>query len=112
MPYHGSGRFPTTAWTMVRKAQDPQSPERLAAMNRCVAGYWRPVFYYLRARGHSFPQAEDVTQDFFMRFFEKNWIQPADPGRGRFRTFLLTILKRFLSDQGPERAPRARCRAC
>jgi RNA polymerase sigma-70 factor (ECF subfamily) len=91
---------------MVRNAQDPRSPERLAAMNRCVAGYWRPVFYYLRAREYPFHQAEDLAQEFFLRFFEKNWIRPADPARGRFRTFLLTILKRFLSDQGPDRAPR------
>ncbi len=75
-------------------------------MNRCIAAYWRPVFYFLRAKGYPQHRAEDLTQEFFLRFYQRGWIERADPQRGRFRTFLLTVLTRFLSDQGAERAPR------
>ncbi len=93
---------------MIRAAQDRGDPANVQAMNRCMAAYWRPVFYFLRARGYSLHSAEDLTQEFFLRFYQRNWIEPADPQRGRFRTFLLTILTRFLADQGAKRAPRQR----
>lgn len=99
-------RFPTTAWSVIRAAQDREDPASLQAMNRCMAAYWRPVFYFLRARGCPLHRAEDLAQEFFLRFYERGWIGPADPQRGRFRTFLLTILTRFLSDQGVDRGPR------
>jgi RNA polymerase sigma-70 factor (ECF subfamily) len=101
----GRRQFPTTAWSDVLAAQDADSPQRWDAINRCLAGYWRPVFYFLRAKGCSHHQAEDLTQEFFTQFFQRDWIRRADRGRGRFRTFLLTILTRFVSDQGP-RAPK------
>jgi RNA polymerase sigma-70 factor (ECF subfamily) len=91
-------------WSIVNAAKSQGSPKRLAAANRCIAGYWKPVFYFLRARGYSFHDAEDMTQDFFTRFLDRDWIRAADGNRGRFRTFLLTILTRFVADQGPRRA--------
>ncbi len=103
---HSAAPFPTTAWSMVRAAQDRDDPACLAAMNRCIAAYWRPVFYFVRAKGHSLHRAEDLTQEFFLRFYERGWIERADPHCGRFRTFLLTILTRFLADKGDQRAPR------
>jgi RNA polymerase sigma-70 factor (ECF subfamily) len=106
MTYSSVERFPTTIWSMVRAAQQPDGPEYWAAMNRCIAAYWRPVFCFLRARGYPLQRAEDLTQEFFLRFYEREWIERADPQRGRFRTFLLSILTRFLADQGAERAPR------
>jgi RNA polymerase sigma-70 factor (ECF subfamily) len=99
-------RFPTTAWSVVRLAQKKEGGEFLAAMNRCIAGYWRPVFYFLRVKEYPFHDAEDLTQEFFLEFFRRDWIRRADPQRGRFRTFLLTLLVRFLSDRGPKRSPR------
>lgn len=93
---------------MIHKMQEPASEETVAAMNRFVSAYWRPVYYYLRARHVPVHGAEDLVQEFFLRFLSKNWVQPADPGRGRFRAFLLTIVKRFLADQSPHRAPRQR----
>jgi DNA-directed RNA polymerase specialized sigma24 family protein len=106
MSHDGPAHFPTTAWSMLRVAQDRRNPEYVTAMNRLIAGYWRPVFYFLRARGYPSQQAEDNTQEFFLRFLERDWLAPADPARGKFRTFLLTILVRFLYDQRPDRAPR------
>jgi RNA polymerase sigma factor (sigma-70 family) len=91
---------------MVRAAQDHDDARHLDAMNRCISGYWKPVFYFLRAHGYRVHQAEDLTQEFFLQFFQRDWIDRADSQRGRFRTFLLTVLTRFLADQGPKRAPR------
>ena len=101
-----SAQFPTTTWNMVLAAKDRQSAGYLDAMNRCIAGYWKPVFYFLRSRGYPLERAEDLTQEFFLQFMHREWIRRADPQRGRFRTFLLTILTRFLSDQGQRRAPK------
>ena len=101
-----AGHFPTTAWSMVRAAQDVDGSQQREAMNRWTAAYWRPVFYFIRARGYPLHRAEDLTQEFFLRFFERDWISRADQQRGRFRTFLLTILTRFLADQGKHRARR------
>lgn len=93
---------------MVRAAQDRDSPEYVAAVNRFASRYWRPVFFFLRARGYAFHEAEDLTQEFFTTWLQRDWISRADPVRGRFRTYLLTILVRFLSDQSAERMPRQR----
>ena len=106
MPPHSSAGFPTTAWSLVRAAQTGDEQHHLEAVNRFAAAYWRPVFFFLRAKGHAADRAEDLTQEFFLRFLERAWIRRADPERGRFRTFLLTILTRFLSDRGPKRAPK------
>lgn len=91
---------------MIQAAQDRDDPACMEATSRCIAAYWWPVFYFLRAKGYPLHRAEDLTQEFFLRFCQRGWIEPADPQRGRFRTFLLTILTRFLADQGTERAPR------
>ena len=64
--------FPQTAWSVVRNAQDRDGPEYIAAMNRCIVGYWKPVFCFLRAKGRAFHEAEDLTQKFFLTFFERN----------------------------------------
>jgi RNA polymerase sigma factor (sigma-70 family) len=98
-------RFETTAWSMVRGAQDRGSPASCTAINRFASRYWPPVFYFLRTRGYSLHEAEDLTQEFFLKFLERDWIARADPARGRFRNYLLTILTRFLADQGRQRVP-------
>jgi DNA-directed RNA polymerase specialized sigma24 family protein len=105
MTPHSAAPFPTTRWSVVRAAQDPDNPECVAAMNRCIAAYWKPIFCFLRAKGYTLHRAEDLTQEFFLQFYRRGWLDRADQQRGRFRTFLLTILVRFLSDQGAERAP-------
>jgi RNA polymerase sigma-70 factor (ECF subfamily) len=60
-----------------------------------IATYWRPVFSYLRAKGHTATDAEDLTQEFFVRFLAKGWLDRADPGKGCFRAFLKTLAGRF-----------------
>ena len=78
---HSAAPFPTTAWSMVRAAQNCDSQAYLAAMNRCIAAYWRPVFCFLRAKRYPFHRAEDLTQEFFLRFYERGWIARADQQR-------------------------------
>ena len=87
----------------MRDAKDWNDSDHLEAMNCLIDGYWKPVFYFIRARGYPVHQAEDLTQEFFHNVLHRNWIRPADPQRGRFRNFLLAILVRFLSDQSLER---------
>jgi RNA polymerase sigma-70 factor (ECF subfamily) len=94
-----SARFPSTAWTCVQAAQDPSHPDFIAAINRLIAAYWKPVFHYLRAKGQPAAQAEDLTQEFFLCFLDRGWLSPADAQRGRFRNYLCTLLRYFAYSQ-------------
>jgi RNA polymerase sigma-70 factor (ECF subfamily) len=103
---HGfSGVFPSTAWTTIQKADLRGDADAAAAMSRFVSAYWKPIYYFLRAKGEPADRAEDLTQEFLLRLMERDWLDRADRQRGRFRNFVLRILVRFLSDQGPRRAP-------
>jgi RNA polymerase sigma factor (sigma-70 family) len=98
------GGFPTTAWSLVDQAKLHR--ENAEAVNRLVRRYWKPVYGFLRARRYPHAKAEDLTQEFFLRFLERDWLRRVDPQRGRFRTFMLTLLVRFLSDQSERRIRR------
>jgi RNA polymerase sigma-70 factor (ECF subfamily) len=63
-------------------------------------GYWYPLYAYLRRRGYPADQAQDLTQEFFMRVLEGRYLGRADPEKGRFRAFILTSLKFFVADEG------------
>ncbi|MBI5387743.1 MAG: sigma-70 family RNA polymerase sigma factor [Verrucomicrobia bacterium] len=75
------------------------APGAQAALESLCRSYWYPLYAYVRRRGHSPEEAQDLTQDFFARFLEKKYFALADPVRGRFRTFLLTALKHFLANE-------------
>lgn len=98
--------FPTTFWSVVELAKDSSQAEYRATVNRLIAGYWKPVYGFIRRKGFEPNRAEDLTQGFFLRFFERRWIDRAEAERGRFRSYLLTLLVRFLADEGPRRLPR------
>lgn len=91
--------FQTTCWTLVFTAGNGGESERFAALERLCQSYWHPAHAYIRRRGHSEDEALDLTQEFFSRLLALNWLQSADPHRGRFRTFLLTMLQRFLANE-------------
>lgn len=97
------GRFETTRWSVVLRARGEPADAR-AALEQLCRTYRPPVLAYVRSRGYAPDAAEDLTQAFFMRFIERGWHSSADPGRGRFRSFLLIALKRFLIDAGLEAA--------
>ena len=107
MDSYASRDFPPTSWSLIRAVQCQSGEDRVEAMNRCIAAYWKPVFYFLRTRGYPLHRAEDLAQEFFLQFFlEKDWVRRADQQRGRFRTYLLTVLTRFLADRSGDRLPR------
>lgn len=91
-------RFATTQWSLVLAA-GRGSAEAEAALARLCSLYWYPVFAFVRRRGHSEEEAQDLTQSFFTRLIEKHDFALADRDRGRFRTFLLTACKHFLLNE-------------
>jgi RNA polymerase sigma-70 factor (ECF subfamily) len=91
--------FPVTQWTVVLAAGATPSPESAAALERLCSAYWYPLYAFVRRSGHSPPDAEDLTQEFFARLLQHNWIAHADRHKGRFRSFLLMAMKRFLAKE-------------
>ncbi len=90
-----AGGFLTTHWSVVRAAADTSRAGRAELEQLCRA-YWFPLYAYVRRQGRSVEEAQDLTQEFFARLLRKDYLRLADPARGRFRTFLLTALRRFL----------------
>lgn len=90
--------FPSTHWSVVLAA-GAASRDADDALEQVCRKYWRPLYAYVRRRGHRPQDAEDLTQEFLARFIEKRYLGLADPQRGRFRSFLLTALKHFLQDE-------------
>ena len=72
-----------------------EDQQRLA-LNEWCRLYWRPVCAFIRARGHAEADAEDLAQDFFSRWLERNLGQGLSPGQGTLRAFLAVVLRRFL----------------
>jgi RNA polymerase sigma-70 factor (ECF subfamily) len=88
-------RFATTRWSLVLAAGAERSPAADEALAKLCEVYWYPLYAFLRGRGHTPHDAQDLTQAFFARLLEKKVLHHADPARGRFRSFLLTSLKNF-----------------
>jgi RNA polymerase sigma factor (sigma-70 family) len=96
----GASDFPTTRWTLVVAAADPQRKEARSALASLCESYWYPLYAYVRRRGYLPDKAQDLTQEFFIRVLEGRYLDRADPEKGRFRAFVLTSLKFFLADEG------------
>lgn len=90
--------FEDTHWTLVLRAGLTSESSREALESLC-ATYWQPLYVFLRKRGIPHEDALDLLQEFFVEIFEKEMIKNADPERGRFRTFLLTALTRFVTKE-------------
>jgi RNA polymerase sigma-70 factor (ECF subfamily) len=95
----GREDFPKTSWTLVVAAGDPLREDCRNALVRLCENYWYPVYAYVRRHGYPEAEAQDLTQDFFVRILEGRYLNRADPNRGRFRSFLLNSCKFFLADQ-------------
>jgi len=93
-----NGNFNTTHWSVVLMAGQEDSPEATAALERLCHAYWYPLYAYCRRQGHSPADGEDLTQQFFAAFVERNSFATATPERGRFRNFLLASFKNFLAN--------------
>ena len=91
--------FATTHWSVVMAAGERESTEAAAALEKLCRTYWRPIYIYVRQRGHSRAEAEDLTQAFFAHFLERKLLTVVDRQRGRFRTFVLHACEYFLAKQ-------------
>jgi RNA polymerase sigma-70 factor (ECF subfamily) len=91
--------FTTTRWSVVLMAGRRSSRESRQALESLCATYWSPLYAYVRRRIRDPGEAQDLTQSFFAELLEKNYVDSATPDRGRFRAFLLTAFKHFLSNQ-------------
>jgi RNA polymerase sigma-70 factor (ECF subfamily) len=91
--------FLTTRWSVVVSAQGKGSGDASAALEALCHAYWYPLYAYVRRLGRSAHDAQDLTQEFFARLLEKEYLRAADRAKGRFRTFLLVALKRFLANE-------------
>ncbi|MEE2778375.1 MAG: sigma factor-like helix-turn-helix DNA-binding protein [Acidobacteriota bacterium] len=92
-------RFKTTLWSMVVAAGDSQNPRFHDELAILCENYWYPVYAFVRRRGANADHAQDLAQGFFPHILEKGTLKAADRDRGRFRSFLLTALKFYLSDE-------------
>lgn len=94
-----NGQFMTTRWSVVLVAGRRSSPESRQALEALCRGYWFPLYAYVRRRVVDINEAQDLTQAFFTELLTKNYVGSAKVERGRFRAFLLTALKHFLSKE-------------
>jgi RNA polymerase sigma-70 factor (ECF subfamily) len=89
--------FATTHWSVVLAAGDGDSPPARRALETLCAGYWYPIYVYVRRKGHGPDEAKDLTQAFFAQIIAKEHLRLADRTKGKFRTFLLAMLDYFLA---------------
>jgi RNA polymerase sigma factor (sigma-70 family) len=91
--------FATTRWTVVLTAGQRGAPEAEAALEQLCRTYWYPLYAYVRRHGQSREDAEDLTQAFFARLLQKNYLEGLRSEKGKFRAFLLAALKHFLANE-------------
>lgn len=94
-----AARFRTTHWSVVMAARNGEDQQSRLALEELCRTYWPPIYAYLRRSGHAKQDAQDLTQGFFAHFLDHGFLQRLLHREGRFRSFLLTFLKRFLSDE-------------
>jgi DNA-directed RNA polymerase specialized sigma24 family protein len=96
-----AGAFASTRWSVVLAArgQKTDDAKARAALTTLCHGYWYPLYAYVRRKGYSPHDAQDLTQDFFARLIEKDWLADVARERGRFRSFLLAAMKHFLANE-------------
>lgn len=94
-----AGRFASTHWSLIVAACGHETPHSREALASLCATYWYPLYAYARRNGHTIEQAQDLTQDFFACLLEKDFLSKADREKGKFRAFLLTSFKYFLTNE-------------
>ena len=96
MPHEG---FKTTIWSVVLAAKDDESVVSRTALSALCETYWGPVYSYIRHKGYPTEGAKDLTQEFFTRFLEDDYLKDVYPEKGRFRSFLMACTNHFLSKE-------------
>ena len=95
----GPDYFATTHWSIVLTAGQDGSPGTNEALEKLCRAYWYPLFAYVRRRGYRPHDAQDLTQEFFLRFLEKNYLKDVAREKGKFRSFLLASMNHFLANE-------------
>ena len=95
----GSVQFTTTHWSIVLAAREGESEQAMEALAKLCTCYWYPLYAFVRRRGCNHHDAEDLTQEFFCRLLDRNYLSAVDYRKGRFRTFLLMALERFMANE-------------
>ncbi|MHC4741406.1 MAG: RNA polymerase sigma factor [Planctomycetota bacterium] len=100
-PFFGPGQFATTHWSLVGAARGDEVSQSRAreALESLCRSYWYPLYAFVRSRGYSATDSEDLTQAFFARIIETGGFASADRERGRFRSYLLGAMKHFLANE-------------
>jgi len=104
----GAAWFATTHWTDIMAARQTGSSEAEAALERLCRTYWKPIYVYVRRRGYSLEDAQDLTQSFFARLFAQDFLNRIAKEKGKFRSFLLKSLQHFLINEQERAASRKR----
>src|SRR5262245_60980231 len=92
--------FPTTSWTIIKDVRGDRCDARVAALDRLIAIYWRPVYLTLRLDWGAPPQdARDLTQDYFAHLLEPNHFDRLAPEHGTFRSWVKATLKNFVRNR-------------
>ena len=92
-------QFATTHWSMVVAARDRESPQAHEALAGLCTAYWYPLYAFIRRQGYEAHDAQDLTQEFFSRLLEKDFLGTVDPEKGKFRSYLLVCCKHFLANE-------------
>ena len=92
-------RFRTTHWSVIARARADGDSAAAEAMSALCESYWYPLYAYVRSRGYDAEEARDLTQGYFAQFLEKRYLDDVERSAGRFRAFLLTSLKHYLSNE-------------
>jgi RNA polymerase sigma-70 factor (ECF subfamily) len=91
--------FTATHWSVVLSAKDHASTKSAAALETLCGRYWYPLYTFIRRKGYGPHDAQDLTQSFFARLLEKDYLKSVDPTKGKFRSFLLGSLEHFLVNE-------------
>lgn len=106
--FSSSPVFGTTHWSVVIAAGECGTEKSQTALTQLCQRYWYPLYFFIRRKGISATEAQDLTQAFFEDFLARNQVIRADPARGRFRSFLVSSLENFLHNQWRRRTAQKR----
>src|SRR5437773_5843043 len=95
----GAAQFTTTHWSVVLAAGENSSAAARGALEELCRTYWYPLYAYVRRRGYSPEDSQDLTQSFFERLLERDLLADLRPTGARFRSFLLHALKNHLASE-------------
>lgn len=99
LPPTRASSFPTTRWSIVLRAGAGTESQAHAALDALCHRYWFPLYAFMRRQGRPHHEAEDCTQEFLVRLLASEGVGHVRPERGKFRTFLLTALRNFLTNE-------------